>query len=143
MIIMGLKPPMEGNSASKPTMAILPEYMFPLGIVHPNLYSSNDAAGKLDSGEWNHVVFTGSGGKLRLFMNGWKMFPLISWKVPRSVRFPLLREITILPVPSMTKLGFTKSPGTNDGSMLHIKVRSLEIPMLITEHSLAPSSRIH
>ena len=39
-------------------------------IVHPNLYSSNNSAGKLDVNEWNHLVFSGSGGKLRLYMNG-------------------------------------------------------------------------
>ncbi len=39
-------------------------------IVHPNLYSSNNSAGKLDNNEWNHLVFSGSGGKLRLYMNG-------------------------------------------------------------------------
>ena len=40
------------------------------GIVHPNLYSSNNSAGKLDANEWNHLVFTGTGGKLNLYMNG-------------------------------------------------------------------------
>ncbi|MEE3061300.1 MAG: DUF2341 domain-containing protein, partial [Verrucomicrobiota bacterium] len=40
------------------------------GIVHPNLYSSNNSAGKLDADEWNHLVFTGTGGKLNLYMNG-------------------------------------------------------------------------
>ena len=39
-------------------------------IVHPNLYSSNNPAGKLNADEWNHLVFSGSGGKLRLYMNG-------------------------------------------------------------------------
>ena len=39
-------------------------------IVHPNLYSSNNPAGKLNADEWNHLVFSGSGGKLCLYMNG-------------------------------------------------------------------------
>ena len=38
--------------------------------MHPNLYSSNNSAGKLDADEWNHLVFTGTGGKLNLYMNG-------------------------------------------------------------------------
>ena len=48
------------------------------GIVHPNLYSSNNPAGKLDSDEWNHLVFTGTGGKLNLYMNESSTPPRIS-----------------------------------------------------------------
>ena len=55
----------EANQANPPRIHVPAS-----GIVHPNLYSSNDSAGKLDQDEWNHLVFTGTGGKLNLYMNG-------------------------------------------------------------------------
>ena len=55
----------EANNANPPRIHVPAS-----GIVHPNLNTSNDGAGKLDQNEWNHLVFTGSGGKLRAYMNG-------------------------------------------------------------------------
>ena len=37
-----------------------------------NMYSTNSAAGKMNADEWNHVVVTGSGGKIKIYVNGTK-----------------------------------------------------------------------
>ena len=69
-IIMVLILRMVVNYALRPII-IIPIIHVPSSvIVHPNLYSSNNPAGKLNADEWNHLVFSGSGGKLRLYMNG-------------------------------------------------------------------------
>ena len=55
----------EANNANPPRIHVPAST-----IVHPNLYSSDNDAGKLAAGEWNHLVFSGSSGKLNLYMNG-------------------------------------------------------------------------
>jgi hypothetical protein len=55
----------EANTANPPRIHV------PASVItHPNFYTTNDAAGKMGSGEWNHLVFTGSGGKLKGYING-------------------------------------------------------------------------
>ena len=40
------------------------------GLTNVWLRSTNNAAGKTASGEWNHIVVTGKSGKLRMYING-------------------------------------------------------------------------
>ena len=58
---------LEANNQNPPRLGV-----FGNSIVNPNMYSTNSAAGKMNADEWNHVVVTGSGGKIKIYVNGTK-----------------------------------------------------------------------